>query len=103
MFRGGQLQILVTDDIVPVEDAPGLMAGNFHYHPLRYPGSHHVSYSRSPEVMEEFGRDFDLVPISAFFHFPKASLDASCLPCIPKISDRLSITMEDMRTTELSL
>jgi len=82
---GGLLEILIADDVVALEDAPGLMPGKAHGHPLRATGLHHVANRCSPEIVKETA----LEP-----NFPAGSI-----PAPPKILDLPSLPLKYVGTS----
>jgi hypothetical protein len=53
-------QVFIAYDVVAVENASGLMAGNLHRHSLRNCCSEDVSYGRSSGVVEKPSFDLSL-------------------------------------------
>ena len=49
-------QVLIVHNVVPVKNAPGLVAWNHHGYPFRYPRPYHVPYGSSSKVMVQLSR-----------------------------------------------
>ena len=60
LLHGGRSQILVVDNVVPLEDRSCLVPAYHHGNPLGDRGPDHVSNCRSPEVMEKAVSDLCL-------------------------------------------
>ena len=109
------LKALITDNVVTLKDAPGLVSRDHHGHSLGDPGPYHVSYSRSPEIMEEFCWDHDyflftlLVPdhnrlaFFAFQGFANARLATRAGPCLSEAPDSLPVSMKDPGATKTAI
>src|SRR5262245_37398552 len=52
----GISEVAVANDVVPVEDAAGLVAAQFHRHAFRDTGTDHVANCRTAEVGRDTGR-----------------------------------------------
>ena len=66
-------QVLFADDVVALEYASGLVAGNRHGHSLGDAGANHVANRTAPEIMEQSFADLGIL--------------ACGLPCLNKLLD----------------
>jgi len=54
---GGQVQVAVAYDVVPIKDGAGLVAADLHGDLLGNPCTHHVPDGGASEVVEEVARN----------------------------------------------
>src|SRR5262249_28838160 len=74
--------IFIVDDVVPVEDAARPVTAEFHRYPLGDAGAHHIPHSCASKVVHDDATQSRLL--------------ARCLPCLPKVADRLTVILEDV-------
>src|SRR5438445_8566817 len=88
-------QIVLTGDVVAVEDGARLVPADLHRHALPDAGPHHVAHAAAPQVVEESGRYLAFAPIRVRpVDAVKAGFDARRRPRAAEVADRPTVPVK---------
>jgi hypothetical protein len=96
---GCLFQVLLTDDMVPVEDRPGFVPRDLHCDPLGDPSPNHVPNCCATEVVKDAGRAH---PVFFLVHCPETDGFAGSFPSVPEVPNGSPIPLKHVRTAEMA-